>query len=57
MRIKGTRDQDPPDAAGNEVAVYRRLQGRAGGFRVVDAISDAAAIYCIDDAHCLFVLL
>jgi hypothetical protein len=33
------------------------LQGRAGGFRVVDAISDAAAIYFIDDAHCLFVLL
>jgi len=28
-----------------------------GGFRVVDAISDAAAIYFIDDAHCLFVLL
>jgi hypothetical protein len=57
MRIKCTRDQDPPDAAGNEVTVYRRLEGRAGGFRVVDAISDAAAIYFIDDAHCLFVLL
>ena len=30
------------------------MRGGGGARRVVDAISDAAAIYLIDDAHCLF---